>query len=488
MELQYSWHQSHDQATVLLVVPYDSTEDDILFVVDRNYIAAGVHDRAPMVKGRLYGQIDASTSTWQLEPRPLGYIGRERTVSSTSAASTQSSYSMLSEREVSSNFSGATGSGPSSDIEDFSGLSSATSSPVLSSPDEQNPFPVSQERRIHLSISRPRSPLLHPVSSVTSSISSLDSSSRSGRLLTLHLEKVESAIWPCLISGPAPGTIGCRSGCTLSLNQAAEQRYNMDPTSLMLLGCDLLDLRKEEEEAFEYFLRAWTLGRIPSAALRLVAHYLPPHVTPASSVVQQEPEPGTAGYYFKCIGGAEGLADAYLAAGYLHLEGTASRLLSLPYSPLSSIRFPSEGGQSAYSVSDTGVWQRDRETAKAYFRCARALNPTLDVPVLFTEEHDLRSGARSKDDIELSMPSTNIDSKETTGIAVQPDEPGNQTTGLHRRRRRSTITATSGVRLAEGQDSTWYLYLPGLVGAGTALLVVGVIGAINFSWKKNQSS
>ena len=33
-------------------------------------------------------------------------------------------------------------------------------------------------------------------------------------------------------------------------------------------------------------------------------------------------------------------------------------------------------------------------------------------------------------------------------------------------------------------DRTWYLYLPGLVGAGTALLVVGLLSLQ--SWRKNQ--
>ena len=37
---------------------------------------------------------------------------------------------------------------------------------------------------------------------------------------------------------------------------------------------------------------------------------------------------------------------------------------------------------------------------------------------------------------------------------------------------------------AGDDDSTWYLYLPGLVGAGTALLVVGLLSLQ--SWRKNQ--
>ena len=37
---------------------------------------------------------------------------------------------------------------------------------------------------------------------------------------------------------------------------------------------------------------------------------------------------------------------------------------------------------------------------------------------------------------------------------------------------------------AEDEDRTWYLYIPGLVGAGTALLIVGLLGLQN--WRKNQ--
>ncbi|KAK7690793.1 hypothetical protein QCA50_005893 [Cerrena zonata] len=40
--------------------------------------------------------------------------------------------------------------------------------------------------------------------------------------------------------------------------------------------------------------------------------------------------------------------------------------------------------------------------------------------------------------------------------------------------------------LPEEDDNTWYLYLPGLVGAGTALLVVGFLSFS--SWRKGQGS
>ncbi|KAI5999453.1 hypothetical protein EDC04DRAFT_2792695 [Pisolithus marmoratus] len=36
-------------------------------------------------------------------------------------------------------------------------------------------------------------------------------------------------------------------------------------------------------------------------------------------------------------------------------------------------------------------------------------------------------------------------------------------------------------------DNAWYLCVPSLVGAGTALLVIGIIGTLSFSsWRQNQ--
>jgi len=39
-------------------------------------------------------------------------------------------------------------------------------------------------------------------------------------------------------------------------------------------------------------------------------------------------------------------------------------------------------------------------------------------------------------------------------------------------------------------EGAWYLYVPGIIGAGTALLVVGIVGVLSFSsWsRRNQGS
>ncbi|EPQ54247.1 hypothetical protein GLOTRDRAFT_130625 [Gloeophyllum trabeum ATCC 11539] len=480
----YSWHQSHDQATVLIVVPYEITDDDILFIVDGHHLAAGVHGHAPMVKGHLYGQIDTTSSTWQLEPRPSASSRRERTISTVSTASTQSSYAVISDPEYSSSAVTGAESAQSSDIEDVSGFSSL-SSPMYPSSEDHRAFSSPPGRRTRLDSPAPRSPQLRPSMSVTSSMSSLESlhTSRSGRLLTLHLEKVESALWPCLISGPAPEGFARHALGPLPLDRDIELKYNMDPTSLMLVGSELLDLRDNKEEAFEYFQRAWVLGRLPTAALRLVTQYIPAQPGIPAADLDVSDSHGTLGYYSRRLGGPTGLSEVYLAAGFLHLEGTASRLLSSPWSPLSSIRLSSEGILSHHGASDTEAWHRDREAAEAYFALAKALDPTLDVPSIWRDTAESPSRACPNSAVELT--SIDIALAEAPGGTLDSVSEGS---ALRRRSRRGTIMPAAEAAARANDDSTWYLYVPGLVGAGTALLLVGVIGALSFSWKKNQSS
>jgi len=94
---------------------------------------------------------------------------------------------------------------------------------------------------------------------MTSSFSSLDSHSspRTGRLLTVHLEKEKSTIWPSLIVGPVPESLSSSIANTVVVFDASEdleEQYNMDPTSLALIGLEMSDIRKDKEEAFEFFL------------------------------------------------------------------------------------------------------------------------------------------------------------------------------------------------------------------------------------------
>ncbi|PPR05749.1 hypothetical protein CVT24_006688 [Panaeolus cyanescens] len=269
----------------------------------------------------------------------------------------------------------------------------------------------------------------------------------------------------------------------------------MDATSLALIALELSDIRKDKEEAFEFFFshfpsfyyarRAWYQAHVPSATMRLVSHYLPLNANLNLDLIPENPTRGTTSYYLKSIGGSRGLAQLYLEAGLLHLEGAAATLLAASYSSLSSIRMPlhaqiGEGG--------TEAWRRDREAAGKFFDRARDLCPTLDIPALPAE-----------DEMELEMPilhmptsaPDSVQSKEESNYAGSEHEG----TSIARRRRgkkedQSLLDKTRANADLDELDNTWYLYVPGLIGAGTALLVVGIVGALSFStWsRRNQSS
>ncbi|KAI0314603.1 hypothetical protein OF83DRAFT_1135911 [Amylostereum chailletii] len=479
----YSWHQSHDQATILLILPYGVLDEEVQVTIERTYLVAGVRGQPPLIKGRLYGNVDIVHSEWQLEPNTTQLSRRDRTISTTStaSASTQSSYALVSsDPDISSSFAASLASGATSDAEDLTLPSPSHSSPV-SSADERTGYATVQRRRrrTHLS-SRGVSPGNASLS-FASSLSSRESlhSTRQGRLLTLHLEKADSIIWPSLIVGPVSPILSACSIGPSSPSDPKEQTYDMDPTSLTLVAFELSDIRNDKVGSFEYFLRAWLRAHVPAAAMRLVTHYVPLHAVP-SDVPDNERvrAPGSVSYYVHMLGGASGLAQLYLEAGLLHLEGSATVLLSSSYSPLSSIRLPSQPPPMSAPTSGTDSWRRDRAVACKYFERARSLSPELDVPLLVPEGDD----TSDPEPIELEMPSIDVRTEEEKPPA-----------GSRPRRRFRTKEDDEKLSLpktttAEGVDDTWYLYIPGLIGAGTALLVVGVVGAIGFSsWRRNQS-
>ncbi|KAJ7903599.1 hypothetical protein B0H14DRAFT_2665560 [Mycena olivaceomarginata] len=455
----YSWHQ----ATVLFLVPYGTSEADIQVEIEPtgNFLVAGVRGQPPTIKGRLYASVDSTTSLWQLEPQRVRHLSaRERTNSTTSTASTHSSYAFVSDPDISSSFAASLESGPLASPLGFA-------SPNPSSGGNSHP------------VSRSVSPG-HALRSLPSSYSSLESlhSHRSRRLLTLHLEKKRSGIWPSLIAGPVPETLSppIANSVVFDASDELEHQYNMDPTSLILIALELLDIRKDKEEAFEYFLRAWHQAHSPSATMKLVSQYLPLQATVDLAESETPITRGSASYYVQCMGGSSGLAQLYLEAGMLHLEGAASALLTSSSSSLSSLRVPVP---SSSGEGGTDAWQRDREAAGKYFERARLLQPSLDIPVLPPP-----GGVISHNPSEqLEMPSIDIQSS----YASEP--------ALTRRRRKTKEESTSlfhksEAKLDDLEDNTWYLYVPGLVGAGTALLVVGVISALSFStWsRRNQGS
>ncbi|OJT15209.1 hypothetical protein TRAPUB_8224 [Trametes pubescens] len=592
----YSWHQ---------------------VTIEEDYLVAGAHGQPPLVKGKLYGKANTSASVWQLEPRTSRLSQRERTTSTLSATSTQSSYAFVSEPEISSSFAASLEAGlvSGSDVDDAVLSSPALSSPISTSTDEHihiGPhYDPRHQRRSRASVSPPARQS-HRISQA-SSYSSLESlHSGAGRLLTIHLEKAESVIWPSLIVGPVPESVSATQSnmypWTTSVTE--EAKYNMDPTSLALIALDLYDIRKMKEDAFEYFMyvallffrrfitnssnsRAWHQAHLPSAAIRLATHYLPlrtlvpeasdaapdsptssvvtvsakasrsapavqpltPSSAPSTSALQltsvpPPPEPpsltvppGTEEYYLSRLGGAHGLAQLFLAAGLLHLEGTAPALLASSYAGLSALRAPFAGPASLTTASGSSAggvdaWRRDREHAARFFKRARTLNPALDVPLLPADpESEYNSGAESgAGDVQAhlrdrsrspaSSPLRPADSRprrrgerhartaaggtqlemptlDVRRGAPSTDAPLPQIPSVRRRRPRvlrgsagdgdvgdlsssiiESVHADPDLGPSGEDDRTWYLYVPGLVGAGTALLVVGLLSLQ--SWRKNQ--
>lgn len=243
--------------------------------------------------------------------------------------------------------------------------------------------------------------------------------------------------------------------------------------------------------------RAYYHARNPSAVMRLATYYFPlttpldPPATPTSETYAL-PLKGTAAYHHHCVGGSAGLARLYVEAGSLYLEGAADILLSSTYSALSSIRSSTSTVQADGGIAG---WKRDREFARKYFDQARTLDPDLDVPVVPPEiGEELESGT------ELLMPSieikTTVGKKGTTENGSTTSKTRRRTGtvkgwGRGREAEESEILPSSIVKESstmsagyEDVDSPWYLIIPGLVGAGTALLVVTAIGLS--SWRRSQ--
>ena len=187
--------------------------------------------------------------------RRSGRSARERTTSTTSTASTRFSYALISDPEISSSFAASLEGGQSSDADE---AASTLSSPA---PLDERGLPPSHQTRARTQSNVATSRSVSPgfaLRSMTSSVSSIESlhSIQSGRLLTLHLEKEHSAIWPSLIIGPVLDSLSpvISDPAIYRTSHELEHQYNMDPTSLVMLALELSDIRNNKEEAFEYFM------------------------------------------------------------------------------------------------------------------------------------------------------------------------------------------------------------------------------------------
>lgn len=206
---------------------------------------------------------------------------------------------------------------------------------------------------------------------------------------------------------------------------------------------------------------------------------------------------GSTAYHVAALGGPAALAKLYLEAGLtLQLEGAGA--MHHGAGALSSIR--TSGPTSAY----VDARRRDREAAKRYFDRARALDPRADVPALAsdTDDEDTVLGLR--------MPELPIGSAagSAASSAPRPRQRRRREREKEKERMRREKDETGSLCSQKGGpgdiDGTWYLYLPGLLGAGecslsrlrvlvklcvgTALLAVAVLGAVSVSsWRRNQS-
>ncbi|KAI5990705.1 hypothetical protein EDC04DRAFT_2614127 [Pisolithus marmoratus] len=229
---------------------------------------------------------------------------------------------------------------------------------------------------------------------------------------------------------PVPQELFPSAPIRLLYDPDLEVKYNTDPTSLVLFAIERLDIRKDREEAFECFV----------------------HVKEA-----EENTRGTLSYYVQCIGGAAGLGQLYLEAGLLHLEGAAS---------CRALRF--------ICNIIIEAWQRDRDAASRYFDRVRAMNSNLDVPVITDE----RSG-QTRSVHELETPSLDIPHHHSASASAYSGEGS-----MYSEQKRVVLTKKAGT--GEGRVDL-HRRCQGLVGAGTALLVVGAIGALSLSSLEAES-
>lgn len=189
---------------------------------------------------------------------------------------------------------------------------------------------------------------------------------------------------------------------------------------------------------------------------------------------------GTPSYYINRLGGAPGLARLYLEAGLLHMEGAASLLMSSSSTALSSLRSSESFQILSLRESGTETWRRDREAARRYFERAKALDPSLDVPVLPFEGEELASERRGTD-ARSAAPSTSATSATSSRKDPQEKDVG---PGTKPKRRRKERVEREESLLERAESDMWYLYLPGVVGA---VIAVGVVGALGLtSWRKSQ--
>ena len=265
------------------------------------------------------------------------------------------------------------------------------------------------------------------------------------KLVTLHLDKVDGGIWPFMVSGPAslsllgaggqtsipfvvPGrhqsldtalsealavaaqdgdeeqtqalassfaqstttvdTIASDDSMTVLGVRAEEEQYDMDATSLALMGMRhakqshrspfASTSTQEESQAFEYFKRAWRRAEIPLATKRLVEDYLPASLQQvASSSPVIDP---VRSRLMARLGGPTALARLYVSYARLYLPSSQNKQSPLAF-PLGGLTNPFGGGgqQDHLSSPNTRTLSLAGQEAMQYLREARSLDKNVAI-------------------------------------------------------------------------------------------------------------
>lgn len=100
----YGWtfHQSHDQATVLFLVPQTTSSNDLDIRIANDHVYASVINHPPILQAKLYGRVNTETSTWRIADRDRARKRRRRSFTRPSQAAASLSASGSASAEATS--------------------------------------------------------------------------------------------------------------------------------------------------------------------------------------------------------------------------------------------------------------------------------------------------------------------------------------------------------------------------------------------------
>ncbi|CDR99328.1 uncharacterized protein SPSC_04085 [Sporisorium scitamineum] len=89
----YGWtfHQSHDQATVLFLVPHAVSASDLDIRIASDHVSASIPNHPPILHAKLYGRVNTETSTWRIADRERARKRQSRSLVRSSQPTTSTS-------------------------------------------------------------------------------------------------------------------------------------------------------------------------------------------------------------------------------------------------------------------------------------------------------------------------------------------------------------------------------------------------------------